>query len=128
MLRIVPMILLALLASPALADKHNTDHSAHGAPAGGAHAGHDMTPLDASSAPMAPPEARGNRLLPFRLVDGVKEYELEVGLLRWHILPDVMVSAMAYNGQVPGPLLRFTPGDKVRIEVPGIGVLENPVA
>ena len=114
---LLPILASLVIAMPVWADKHNTDHSAHGAPAGGAHAGHDMTPLDASAAPMAPPEARGNRLLAFKLVDGVKEYELEVGLLRWHILPEVMVSAMAYNGQVPGPLLRFTPGDRVRIKV-----------
>lgn len=121
MMRSVALIAAAvLLASPASADKH-TGHSGHGRPAAPVakdpHAGHNMAPHDASTATMAAPAARGNQPLAFRLVDGVKEFALEVGPLGWHILPDVMVSAMAYNGQVPGPLLRFTPGDRVRIKV-----------
>ena len=62
--------------------------------------GHDMSPVDVS-APAAGPEARGGQLLQPTLRDGVKEFELSTGVVRWHILPDVEVGAYAYNGQVP---------------------------
>ncbi|MBM3547720.1 MAG: copper oxidase [Alphaproteobacteria bacterium] len=110
----IPLALaLALLAAPAFAQHSHHPRTpvpkaaphAHGAPAG------------ARNAPMAAPEARGAQYLPSRMVDGVREFELSTGLVRWHILPKVMVDAMAYNGQVPGPTIRAKPGEKVRIKV-----------
>ncbi|MBX6324283.1 MAG: copper oxidase, partial [Rhodospirillaceae bacterium] len=78
---------------------------------------HDLRPVDASGAPMAAPSARGNALLEPRLVDGVKEFTLTAGVVQWHILPEVMVAAYAFNEQVPGPLIRVDVGDRVRITV-----------
>jgi hypothetical protein len=68
--------------------------------------GHDMSPVDVSEAPAAGPEARGGQLLQPTLRDGVKEFELSTGVVRWSILPDLEVGAYAYNVQVPGPLIR----------------------
>jgi FtsP/CotA-like multicopper oxidase with cupredoxin domain len=79
--------------------------------------GHDMSPVDVSDAPAAGPEARGGQLLQPTLRDGVKEFELSTGVVRWSILPDLEVGAYAYNGQVPGPLIRVQPKDRVRIRV-----------
>ena len=79
--------------------------------------GHDMSPIDVSGAPAAPPDARGNQPLQPKLVDGVKEFELTTSVIKWNILPDVQVGAYAYNGQVPGPLIRVTAGDRVRVRV-----------
>ena len=79
--------------------------------------GHDMSPINVNNAPPANLDARGNQLLEPKLVDGVKEFNLTVGVVRWSILPDVTVGAYAYNGQVPGPLIRVNAGDKVRIKV-----------
>jgi manganese oxidase len=62
-------------------------------------------------------EARGDRPLEPRVEKGVKIFNLEVGVIRWHILPNVAVDAFAYNGQIPGPRLRVTEGDRVRIVV-----------
>lgn len=59
--------------------------------------------------------ARGDRPLEPRLESGAKVFELEVSVIRWHILPNVTVDAFAYNGQIPGPRLRVTQGDRVRI-------------
>ncbi|HXI17658.1 MAG TPA: multicopper oxidase domain-containing protein, partial [Chloroflexota bacterium] len=90
------------------------DHSSTGGMAGmGGMAGHDMGPVDASKAPKAT-MARGDQPLDPQLVDGVKEFRLTVGMLRWNILPKVEVAAMAYNGQVPGPRLRLTAGERAR--------------
>jgi FtsP/CotA-like multicopper oxidase with cupredoxin domain len=52
-----------------------------------------------------------------RIEDGVKVFDLETSVIRWQILPSVAVNAYAYNGQVPGPTLRFRKGDRVRINV-----------
>lgn len=87
------------------------------APAAESMVGHDMGPINTADALVAAPDARGNQLLAPRVVAGVKEFRLTTSLLRWRILPDVEVAAYAYNGQVPGPLLRLTAGDRVRIVV-----------
>ena len=47
-------------------------------------------------------ETHGGQLLAYREENGVKVFELTSRLVKWHILPDVQVTAMAYNGTVPG--------------------------
>ena len=88
----------------------------HGTEAAGM-GGHDMSPVDVKGAPAAGPEARGGRLLQPTVHGGIKEFELSAGVVRWHILPAVEVGAYAYNGQVPGPLIRVQPRDRIRIRV-----------
>ena len=65
----------------------------------------------------APADARGDRLLAPRIENGVKVFDLTVSVVRWNILPDTQVAAYAFNGQVPGPRIRVTEGDRVRINV-----------
>lgn len=65
----------------------------------------------------APADARGDQPLASTLVDGVKEFRLETSLIEWNILPDARVAAYAFNRQVPGPRIRATEGDRVRIVV-----------
>lgn len=62
-------------------------------------------------------DARGDRELAPRVENGVKVFDLETSIIRWTILPNVTVDAYAFNGQVPGPRLRFREGDRVRINV-----------
>ncbi len=85
--------------------------------AAAAHGGHNMAPVDASGAPTAPPSARGGQPLVPRRVAGVNEYDIVVGPVQWHILPDVKVAAYAYNGTVPGPQIREAQGTRLRIAV-----------
>jgi manganese oxidase len=66
---------------------------------------------------IAPPDARGDRPLEPRIENGVKVFELEASVIRWNILPGETVEAFAYNRQVPGPRIRVTQGDRVRIHV-----------
>lgn len=47
----------------------------------------------------------------------MKVFDLEASVIRWSILPGETVEAYAYNNQVPGPTLRVTEGDRVRINV-----------
>jgi manganese oxidase len=65
----------------------------------------------------APAEARGDRALEPRIDGGVKVFDLGVSVIEWNILPDQSVEAYAFNRQVPGPRIRVTEGDRVRINV-----------
>ena len=62
-------------------------------------------------------DKRGAQPLAARIENGVKVFDLETSVIRWQILPTVSVNAYAFNGQVPGPTLRFRQGDRVRINV-----------
>ncbi len=65
----------------------------------------------------APADVRGDQTLEPRLEDGVKVFDLDVSVIEWNILPDEQVEAYAFNHQVPGPRIRVTEGDRVRINV-----------
>ncbi|HEY3054353.1 MAG TPA: DUF4396 domain-containing protein [Thermoanaerobaculia bacterium] len=60
---------------------------------------------------------RGARALAPRVENGVNVFDLETSVIRWTILPGVTVDGYAFNGQIPGPTLRFRQGDRVRINV-----------
>lgn len=65
----------------------------------------------------APADTRGDQPLEPRLEDGWKVFALETSVIEWNILPDVRMMAYTYNSQIPGPRLRVTEGDRVRINV-----------
>src|SRR5918998_5914120 len=65
----------------------------------------------------APTEARGDQTLEPTIEDGTKVFDLDVSVIEWNILPDEQVEAYAFNQQVPGPRIRVTEGDLVRINV-----------
>jgi FtsP/CotA-like multicopper oxidase with cupredoxin domain len=62
-------------------------------------------------------EGKGNQLLQPRMDGGVKVFDLTVAETQWETKPGTKVKAMAYNGQVPGPQIRVTEGDRVRVVV-----------
>jgi FtsP/CotA-like multicopper oxidase with cupredoxin domain len=45
----------------------------------------------------------------------VREFHLVAKQATWEIAPGVTVPAITYNGQIPGPLIRVTEGDTVRV-------------
>ncbi len=58
---------------------------------------------------------QGAQPLQPRIVGGVKVFEVTAREVEWEVSPGVKRRAMAYNGQVPGPTIRVTEGDRVRI-------------
>lgn len=62
-------------------------------------------------------ERAGLQPLTSKVVAGVREFELRVGITSWEVTPGVRMSAFAYNDQVPGPILRVTEGERVRIRL-----------
>lgn len=65
----------------------------------------------------APADARGDQTLEPRIENGVKVFNLTTSVIKWNILPDKQVMAYAFNQQVPGPRIRATEGDRIRINV-----------
>jgi FtsP/CotA-like multicopper oxidase with cupredoxin domain len=65
----------------------------------------------------APADARGDSTLEPKIEGGTKVFDLDVSVIEWNILPDQGVEAYAFNRQVPGPRIRVTEGDRVRINV-----------
>ena len=70
---------------------------------------------------MAPRRSRakpyGTTALPYTLDHGVKVFHLVARPAKWRVDTHTVVHAWTYNGQVPGPLLRFRQGDRVRVVV-----------
>jgi FtsP/CotA-like multicopper oxidase with cupredoxin domain len=127
-LGLIGLALVSLNAPPAAPAGSSTGHSDGHGVAGGATGGTpvpgqltggdpSIEPVDVRNAPVFPVEKRGAQPLEPELVDGVKEFRLTASVIRWHILPNVEVGAYAYNEQVPGPLIRVTEGDRVRMVV-----------
>jgi FtsP/CotA-like multicopper oxidase with cupredoxin domain len=57
----------------------------------------------------------GGQPLPYRLDGGVKVFELVSKVVQWEVEPGRLVEAWTYNGVVPGPEIRVTEGDRVRV-------------
>ena len=53
--------------------------------------------------------------LPFKMDGDTKVFELTTQAVTWETRPGDKVQAYAYNGVVPGPEIRVTEGDKVRV-------------
>ncbi len=79
---------------------------------------------DADDARMAertkafPAETKGlgaQPMAPEILADGTKQFELTAKAIDWEVEPGKIVKAMAYNNEVPGPMIKVSSGDKVRV-------------
>jgi FtsP/CotA-like multicopper oxidase with cupredoxin domain len=114
----------AAQVSPAASGtSHDSNHS------GGSTAPHPATPtktraqadaMDAAhekgiKAFPAKTVGKGNVLMEPRVEKGVKIYELTAKKTRWETEPGKMVDAWVYNEQLPGPQIRVTEGDRVRV-------------
>ncbi|GAB4577376.1 MAG: hypothetical protein Fur0022_01070 [Anaerolineales bacterium] len=71
-------------------------------------------PVPSEGVPLAT-ETEGGQPLVYTLDGEVKVFELTAKPVRWPILADVYVTAWTYNGTVPGPMIRVTEGDKIRV-------------
>ena len=55
--------------------------------------------------------------LPFKMVNGVKEFELRCTAVKREFLPGYPMDVWGYNGTMPGPLVEANQGDRVRFVV-----------
>ena len=55
--------------------------------------------------------------MPWTLDDGVKVFNISVGVVRTQFVPGRIVDAWGFNGSVPGPTIQVNEGDRVRLIV-----------
>jgi FtsP/CotA-like multicopper oxidase with cupredoxin domain len=60
-------------------------------------------------------QGRGGLALAPSIENGVKVYRVTASEIDWEIAPGQKKTAFAYNGGVPGPVIRVTQGDRVRV-------------
>jgi manganese oxidase len=100
---------LAMNAPRALAQ----DHQHHAPPAA----------TDASPPPVAsdgrhtPVRTLNGWTLPYRMVDGVKEYHLVAEEIVHEFAPGCVAKCWGYNGTTPGPTIEAVEGDRLRVYV-----------
>ena len=81
------------------------------------------TPRTSAAAAPGAPGASGRVLtpdvphLPWRLVDGVKEFHLVAEPVKTQFLPGRHVDVWGFNGHMPGPTIEIDEGDRVRFLV-----------
>lgn len=62
-------------------------------------------------------KGKGNQLLVPRVERGVKIFDLTAMRIQWETEPGKVTEAWAYNGMVPGPMMRVRAGDRVRVNI-----------
>jgi hypothetical protein len=67
--------------------------------------------------PYTPVVTPNGASLPWKMVDGIKEFHLIVEEIEWEMAPGMVVKAWGYNGRTPGPTIEAVEGDRVRIYV-----------
>ena len=67
--------------------------------------------------PPVPIQAPDLKKLPWKEVNGAKEFHLIAEPVRREILPGVWMDTYGYNGDMPGPTIELNQGDRVRIVV-----------
>jgi manganese oxidase len=78
----------------------------------------DKAHMDSMKAFPAATEGKGaQELEPEVAKDGTKVFHVSVTKVKWEVAPGQKLDAYAYNGQVPGPIMRVTQGDHVQIVV-----------
>ncbi len=76
-----------------------------------------MPGFRSSDAGPAPFEAPDLGKLPWKMVNGVKEFHLVPMAVEREFLPGYKMNVYGYNGSMPGPTIEVTQGDRVRIVV-----------
>ena len=106
----------AATATPQLTVDHSLHAAASPAPSASP-TDHDALHQAATAAFPAKTQGAGLQELPSKVIDGVREFELTCGMLKWEVTPGQLLNAIAYNDQVPGPIIRVTEGERVRVKV-----------
>lgn len=60
-------------------------------------------------------EGQGNQVMQPVVQDGVKIFELTAEEIMWEVSPGQKMKAWTYNKQLPGPQIRVTEGERVRV-------------
>jgi FtsP/CotA-like multicopper oxidase with cupredoxin domain len=72
---------------------------------------------DGRKLPYTPVVTPNGATLPWKMVDGVKEFHLIAEEIDWEFAPGMVTKCWGYNGRTPGPTIEAVEGDRVRILV-----------
>lgn len=76
-----------------------------------------MPGLRGSGLPPVPVHVPDVEKLPFKIVNGAKEFHLKPMAVKREFLPGIPMNIWGFNGSLPGPTIEATQGDRVRIIV-----------
>ncbi len=111
---------LVSAAGVATAGAASAQHSEHQVPTGEAvRSGPTAAPVPADKfgTGVVPVETPDVPNLPWRLVGGVKVFDIRAELVRTEFVPGRIVEGWGFNGSVPGPTIQVNEGDRVRLIV-----------
>lgn len=91
------------------------DHSQHIQQPPPSVAAKNMTENNVPSEAFAPVVTPDLPKLAYKMVDGIKEFNLIAEVVNTHLIPERPMTAWGYNGGIPGPTIEVQEGDKVRI-------------
>ncbi len=105
--------------SPSAVPTHTAVHTtvAAASPSASPAMDHDAQAEAAVKAFPAKTSGYGLEELKSTIVDGVREFDLTCDVIKWEVTPGKFFDALSYNKQIPGPVIRATEGEKVRIRV-----------
>jgi FtsP/CotA-like multicopper oxidase with cupredoxin domain len=113
-----------IVREPAASAANVEDNHDHETPAAAAQSSNDLTyeEMDAmhEEGVLAFPQAtegKGGQPLEFTMEDGVKVFNVTCESLQWEFQAGKYADVFAYNGVVPGPEIRVTEGDTIRVNV-----------
>ncbi len=106
-------------AAPPAADHGGQDHSSPSPAASGDKSWEEMDRMHEEGVKAFPAqtEGKGNQPLAYTMDGDVKVFELTCSVVQWEVTPGTRVEAWVYNGVMPGPEIRVTEGDRVRVIV-----------
>src|SRR2546428_1768589 len=106
-------------AAPTASPAHDPTHSvaAVASPSATPPMDHDAEAEAKVKAFPAKTNGAGLQELRSTVVSGVREFDLTCDKVRWEVTPGVFADGISYNSQIPGPIIRVTEGERVRIRV-----------
>ncbi|QBQ55160.1 multicopper oxidase domain-containing protein [Nitrosococcus wardiae] len=104
--------------TPSSFSRYSRYHPSFGGPPESDHFLGKLVPgLRKSGLPPVPFEAPDLEKLSWRMVNGVKEFELRCTPVKREFLPGRFMNVWGYNGSLPGPTIEAYQGDRVRFVV-----------
>ncbi|MBW3598021.1 MAG: copper oxidase, partial [Planctomycetes bacterium] len=97
---------------------YSRTHPSYGGPVGSDnYLGKLVSGLRGTGLPPVPFEMPDVGKIPWKMVDGRKEYHIYCQHVRRELLPNNWMDFFGYNGSMPGPTIEAAQGDKVRLVV-----------
>ena len=78
---------------------------------------HEKVVKDFLAGPPAATKGLGGQALQSKIENGVKVFELEAKVVQWEVAPGHVYEAWTYNATVPGPEIRMTQGETVKVRL-----------